>query len=325
VELSVLIFLGVTLGLYYVLSQLAPSDRAKVRKRIREEFHAAPADETSRPLFKDLDVLSSSLTEGYALSGEATPRPAAPRKPGLGARLERLLEEAALPLRPVAFLLVTAAAALGSSLAGAWLFRWPGALVGCAAGAALPFALAGFRRNTRREKFLKQLPGAFQLMARVIRSGQAVPQAFQAVGDAFEEPLVSEFTRCQRQQNLGLPPEVVFREMANRAPILELRIFVMAMLIHRQAGGNLSEVLERLANLIRARQVLRQQVRTLTAEGRLQGYALVVLPFVIFAAMYFLNRSYALVLLDHGSLLGGTAALMAIGLLWIRNIVNFDA
>src|SRR5262249_18306836 len=111
-------------------------------------------------------------------------------------------------------------------------------------------------------------------------------------------------------------------EMASRSDIVELRIFAMAMQIQRQSGGNLSEVLERLASMVRARLRLRQQIRTLTAEGRLQGITLVVLPVVIFFALYFLNRAYAQVLLDHPSLLAATAAFMAMGMLWIRQIVR---
>jgi tight adherence protein B len=159
-------------------------------------------------------------------------------------------------------------------------------------------------------------------MARVIRSGQSVPQAFQAVGETLDDPLASEFTRYQHQQNLGLSPEVVFQEMAHRSSILEFRIFVLALLIQRQTGGNLSDVLERLAALVRQRLHLRQQVRTLTAEGRLQGLTLAVLPFIMFAAMFFLNRKYAEVLLDHVPLLWATAALMGIGIVWIRKIVT---
>jgi tight adherence protein B len=98
----------------------------------------------------------------------------------------------------------------------------------------------------------------------------------------------------------------------------------MAMLIQRQAGGNLSEVLERLAALIRNRLRLRRHVRTLTAEGRLQGLALLILPFVMYAAMFVINRPYAEELLYHPVLLWGMAFLMGIGVLWIRKIVNYD-
>jgi tight adherence protein B len=112
--------------------------------------------------------------------------------------------------------------------------------------------------------------------------------------------------------------------MAQRTGILEVRIFVMALLIQRQTGGNLAEVLERLAGLVRDRQRLRRRVKTLTAEGRMQGLTLLVLPFVVFAAMMVINRSYAEVLLLNVPLLIGTAVSMGLGAVWIRKIVNFE-
>ena len=102
----------------------------------------------------------------------------------------------------------------------------------------------------------------------------------------------------------------------------DMKSFLTCMMIQRQTGGNLSEVLDRLATLIRQRLRLRQQVRTLTAEGRLQGLALTVLPIVMFGAMFFLNRQYAEVLLQHSSLLWATGGLMVVGTLWIRRIVH---
>jgi tight adherence protein B len=327
-EFSILIFLGVTLAslaLLHFLPRVAQRGRARVRKRLVEEFHPKAADAAPVALYKERDVVQMSLVEEYALLGEGQPR--APQLSLLSWQksLERLLEEANVSLQAGQFLLVTLAVALPLGLIGGWFVYVLGGLAGCALGVALPVGLLLFRRRVRRERLLVQLPNAFELMARVIRAGQAVPQALQAVGDAFEEPLANEFKRCQHQQELGLPPEVVFREMANRCGVVEFRIFVMAMLIHRQTGGNLSEILERLAALVRARLRLRQQVRTLTAEGRLQGHTLVVLPFVMYAAMFCINRPYAALLLEHVNLLGITAVLRVIGVLWIRKIVNFEA
>ncbi len=161
-------------------------------------------------------------------------------------------------------------------------------------------------------------------MARVLRAGSSLPQALQAVGDAFEDPLAGEFAQCQKQLDLGLRPEETYQEMAERCGIVEMRIFVMAMAIQRQTGGNMSEILERLANLVRSRLRLRQQVRSLTAEGRMQGWVLLVLPFFVFAVMMVVNREYAEILLTQTSLLAATGAAMLLGTLWIRRIVNFD-
>jgi tight adherence protein B len=209
------------------------------------------------------------------------------------------------------------------AVVGAWL-GYIGALAGLIAGAAAPWLILFWRAASRQEAFLRQLPNAFELMARVIRAGQSVPQALQAVADAFEDPLAGEFAFCQHQQNFGLRPDVAFREMAQRSGILELRIFVMAMAIQRQCGGNLAEALERLATLLRARFRMRQQIRTLTAEGRLQGLTLVVLPLVVFGVLFFINRRYADLLLARPGLIVATLGCMAVGNLWIRKIVRFE-
>src|SRR5437868_15342558 len=103
-----------------------------------------------------------------------------------------------------------------------------------------------------------------------------------------------------------------------------MRIFVMAMMIQRQVGGNLSEVLDRLAGLVRERSPLRGQIRTLTAEARMQAAILLVLPFFLYLAMRTVNRAYADELLQHQGLLAATAATMTLGTLWIRKIVNFE-
>jgi tight adherence protein B len=232
--------------------------------------------------------------------------------------------QAGLRITAGQLLLITAGLGLALGAAGAWLRGPLTGLLGAAGGAAAPLLAVHARRNARREKFQAQLPNAFDLMARVLRAGQSVPAALQAVADSLSGPVATEFGDCQKRQSLGLRPEVTFQELAERTGILEVRIFVMALLIQRQVGGNLAEVLERLAGLVRERQRLRLRVRSLTAEGRLQGLTLLVLPFVLFGALLFVNRSYAEVLFDHVGLLAATGAWMGVGVLWIRRIVNFE-
>jgi tight adherence protein B len=192
------------------------------------------------------------------------------------------------------------------------------------AGIALPMASLAAKRKLRSEKYRKQLVGAFELIARVLRAGQTVPEAFRAATEAFDQPLSAEFTLCLHAIEHGIRPEDAYRELSERSGILELRIFVVAMTIQRQTGGNLSEVLDRLAAIIRARVKLKQKMRALTAEGRLQALTLTVLPVLTFAVMYVLNRQYAQQLLDHWKLLAGTGLCMTAGIVWIRNIMKFE-
>jgi tight adherence protein B len=323
---SVLSFCAVTfglLGLFVVLGPVVRPYRTRVRQRCAHEFRTDLPAPAPTPLYRDLESLDFSMPAGPAVPARSGVRPDLRRLlPDQRKRLAGLLEQADLRVSIGNFLAV--AAALGA-VAGAACFFWAGwklAVVAGPSAAALPFFAASWKRKARRDKFLSQLPGAFELMARVLRAGQSVTQAFQAAADAAEEPLGAEFSRCTHQQNLGLRPEVVLQEMAGRSGIVELRIFVMAVAIQRQTGGNLSEVLDRLATLVRSRLQLRQEVRTLTAEGRLQGLTLAVLPVLMFGVLFVLNRKYAEVLLEHPGLLAATGACMAFGILWIRRIVN---
>jgi tight adherence protein B len=323
VGLALLIFLTVTLGItagLHLLSDLIFPEATRVRRRVAQEFGKDPGQAAISPLFKNLDKLASDMSRDE--EGDEPVSPSARQR--FWSHWRTSLEQADLKLTVQH--VVNIGLCLGF-FAGAVAFWLGGVIVGVPAGIAamvLPFALVAWKRKTRREKFLKQLPAAFDLMGRIIRAGQSIPEALRAVAEAFPNPISNEFSRCQNQLNLGLSPEVTFREMALRSGILEMQIFVMALLIQRQAGGSLSEVLERLANVIRARLKLRKQIRSLTAEGRLQGWTLVVLPFIVFGAMMVINHDYAVILLSHTRLLGAMGIAMLCGILWIRRIVNIE-
>src|SRR5438132_7229736 len=297
-------------------------DARRVRQRMAEEFGKELGPVSESGVFKNLDKLVFDPGAASASAEAAVLSIQAPR--GLRARLSDLLDKGNAGLAPEQFAVIAAVLGGMAGVTGFWFGGVALAIPAALAAALTPLIVVHVRAKARQQKYLRQLPNAFELMARVIRAGQSVPQALQAVADAFEDPLAGEFANCQKQQNLGLRPEVTFQEMAQRSGILEMRIFAMAMLIQRQTGGNLSDVLERLATLVRSRLRLKQQVRSLTAEGRMQGWTLVVLPFVVFAAMMVINRSYAEILLDHVPLLAVTLGMMAAGLLWIRKIANFE-
>jgi tight adherence protein B len=329
VILPALIFVVVTVGVaagYQLLSTLLLPAFSPARRRIAEEFRTGGTTGPRAPLFKNLDLLSvDQATGGMSDLGMAElPPPPTRNDWGLSVRCQELLEQANLPWRPMHLLFLMGALALVLAACGTWL---AGLMLGVPAallGAGGPLLFVHLKRRARREKFLAQVPIALDLMARVIRSGHSVSQALQAVAESLEQPIAGEFSDCQKQQSLGLSPELTFQELARRTGVVEMRIFVMAVLIQRQVGGNLSDVLERLAMLVRARLRLRNQVKSLTAEGRLQGVTLLALPFVMFGAMMVVNRGYAEELFQHVPLLIATGVSMLVGMLWIRKIVNFD-
>ena len=322
-----LMFLATSLGVaagYSIWRDLRQRDTTRASRRIEGEFHKPVAKPTTRAsLFK-----SSAQLEGADLAPDLSSAFAGPLPEPIAsdwrARLQTTLEQSGytLTLTRLAYLCVGTALmglVLGFLLNGPIL-----AILGAVGLGWTPLLYLRYQQKKRHDRFLVQLPAAFDLMARVLRSGQSVPQAFLAVADTFEPPIAGEFAHCQEQQNLGLLPEVTYRELARRTGVLEVKIFVMAMMIQRQTGGNLSEVLERLAALVRERVRLRNHVRTLTAEGRLQAVVLLVLPPIMFFVMRFVNRPYADVLLEHTGLLAAMMAAMALGALWIRKIIQFD-
>jgi tight adherence protein B len=294
----------------------------RVKQRMTDEFGQSPGTIAASPLYKNLDQLNLDIG-GIASLGAEAARAAQPKPKGLE-RIAAWMEGAGLPREPAHLFGVMAGLALIAGLVATWFGGRIAGPIAAVVAAIVPLAYVHLAWKRRQDRFLKQLPNAFELMARVIRAGQSVPQALQAVAEAFEDPLSKSFKTCLQKQNLGVRPEVAFQAMGDASGVLEMRIFAMAMLIQRQSGGNLSDILERLAGLVRARLKLRQQVRTLTAEGRLQGGTLVVLPFIVFVALLFINRGYAEVLLQHKSLIAATLASMAVGILWIRKIITID-
>jgi tight adherence protein B len=309
-------FLGVALGimsLYSILSDLYLRDRSRFSDRVDEEFRKRLREQARRSsLFKNLDTLSAEARDG---SDES---------PTLRQRFEAVVEQSGLNLtasRLIGFMIIFG---VGGMLLGFMIRGIPGAITGAVTAGALPFGYVSWKRKRRLDRLLSQLPDTFDLMARVIRAGQTVPQAMQAVADEFDAPVSAEFSYCYEQQNLGLPPDVAFRDLARRTGLLEVKIFVLAMLVQQQSGGNLAELLDNLATVVRERFRVRGKIKTLTAEGRFQALILLALPPLLLLVIMALNRGYAQILLDHPNLLVGMFVSELLGALCIRKIINFD-
>jgi tight adherence protein B len=217
------------------------------------------------------------------------------------------------------------AAGLGTGLLGGLLARnvLAGMFLG-AVGSVVPVMYLIFKRRQRREKLLTQLPDSFELMSRILRAGQTISQAMHAVATEFAPPVSTEFGYCHEQQNLGLNMEAALHDLARRTGLIEVKIYVLALLVHRKSGGNLAELLDNLALIVRERFKIRSKIKALTAEGRFQACSLLVLPLIAFAGLLVVNRPYALKLLDYPWLILASVLSMAVGAYWIRRIVNFD-
>lgn len=314
--LSLLTFLAAALaiaGICSIVADLFLRDRSRVQRRLDEEFRQRQRDQIRRSaLFKNLDQLSAEAADEEA--GDT-----------LRLRFLRALEQSDLNITPRRLLYLMAGVGLGAGTLVFLLSRGlVQGLVVAAVAALFPLAYVLRKRSVRMGRMMNQLPDAFDLMARVIRAGQTMPQAIQAVADEFDPPLATEFTYCYEQQNLGLSPELSLRDLARRTGLLEIKIFVLALLVQQQSGGNLAELLEKLATIIRERFRIKGKIKALTAEGRMQALVLLLLPVVVLGVISLVNRNYAALLFEHPGMLLAMCIAEALGALWIRSIVNFD-
>ena len=203
------------------------------------------------------------------------------------------------------------------------------AAVKCGAIAGmLPFLIVSSRCAKHQKLVEDQLPEALDFLSRVLRAGHSLATGLQMAADEIPVPLADEFRRCYDQHSLGATLEQSMKEMAERVGTPDFSFFVTAVLIQRTTGGDLAEVLTNIGNMVRARIRLQQHVKAVTAQGRMVGYILLVLPVVFYIITYLLNPKYARVLIDTQQypegivVLSIAATLQVIGLISIRKIVS---
>lgn len=189
----------------------------------------------------------------------------------------------------------------------------------------LPVFWLVFKRNKRMSEFNKQLPEALELISRSLRAGHSLAAGFGLVADEMKDPIAREFGRAFEEQNLGITLEEALEDMTVRVPNMDLRFFATAVVLQRQTGGDLAEILDKIGRLIRERFKLAGQIQALTGEGRLSGIVLLGLPPTLFAVMLYLNYDYAMVLFRDETgrkLMAGALVLQLVGALVIRKIIN---
>ncbi len=222
------------------------------------------------------------------------------------------------------FVIAICIALVGGGIIAIPTRSWSFGVLGGVAMSTFPFLFVLFKRKQRQKKLLSQLPDAYEMLSRILRSGQTVSQAMRAIADEFSSPLSEEFAYCWEQQNLGLTPEASLKELARRTGVLEVKIFVVALTINSSAGGNLSQLLNKLSQVIRDREKMREKVVALTAEGRLQAYMMIALPIGLAGVMSLISPTYLVPLFDYKALIAGTLLWMGVGYFWMQRIINFD-
>ena len=193
--------------------------------------------------------------------------------------------------------------------------------------ATLPLLWVLWRRRRRLKAFAAQLPDALEMLARSLRAGQSLGFGFNMIASEMSPPISKEFGRVFEEQNLGVPLDESLKDLTERIPNLDLKFFSTAVILQRQTGGDLAEILDKIGALIRDRFRIWGQVQALTGEGRLSGIVLLALPFVLFLAVYQLNPDYLMVLFEDPlgkKMLAGAIFMQVMGALVIRKIVNIQ-
>jgi tight adherence protein B len=241
-------------------------------------------------------------------------------------RSRLLFEQADTNLTPTRFLAIS----VGLGVSGMVLAVFAGVKVyilpvaGIALG-SLPLMWLLWRRKRRLKKFGSQLSDALELISRALRSGHSLAAGFNLVQEEMSAPIGVEFGRVFEEQNLGIPLEEALRNLSDRVPNLDLKFFATAVILQRQTGGDLAEILDKIGHLIRERFKIFGQIAALTGEGRLSGVVLLALPPVLFLVVYRMNPGYISLLFTDPmgkKLLAGAVVMQVLGALAIRKIVD---
>jgi tight adherence protein B len=240
--------------------------------------------------------------------------------------LGQLFEQADTSLTPSRFFLISGVVGVAGGIVSIFAgFHIAMAPMIAVLASGLPLMWVFWRRKKRLKQFGRQLPEALELTARALRSGHSLSAAFSLVAEESNDPIAKEFGQVFEEQNLGVSLEDALEHLTQRVPNLDLKFFATAVILQRQTGGNLAEILEKIGNLVRERYEILGQVQALTGEGRLSGVVLLGLPPVLFVAVYRLNPEYASMLLTDPmgkKLLAGAIVMQLLGAIVIRKIVN---
>ena len=245
-----------------------------------------------------------------------------------GAWLSRLIEQSGVKTSPAAIIVISLLTAAAAAVICATFIRVPYApLAAGLVGVAAPTLWLTHCRSVRIRKFEEMFPEALDLLSRAIRAGHAFQTAMGMVADELHAPVGPEFKKMFDQQNFGLPLRDALNELAQRVDLLDVKFFVTAVLIQRDTGGNLAEILDNLAHVVRERFKIRRQVRVHTAHGRFTGYVLVALPAGLALVLSYQNpEAMETLFKEHlgQMMVMGAIILQTIGFFWIRKVIKIE-
>ena len=315
VALTFILVLGIVLGAYFALIVRPESfDRSKLLNRLGSKSSTgvtkAVALERKAERLSDVRAMQALLSRAKGVSGP----------------LDRLVTQSGLQITVGTLIMASVLLAVIGYALVKWLTYYTA--LGLAAAplfGAIPYLLVRHARTKRLELFEEQFPESIELIARALRAGHAFPTGLQMVADEIPKPVGAEFKLVYDQQAFGMSINEALKGLAERVPILDAKFFVTAVLTQRETGGNLSEVLDNLANVIRERFKVKRQVRVVTAHGRITGWILAALPPALALILCFVSPQHMKTMVTDPlgiKMLVAGGTMQAIGTVIIRKLVN---
>ena len=316
VALTFILVLGIVLGAYFALVVRPESfERSKLLRRLGPKSAGvakAVALERKAERLSDVRAVQALLSRAKGVSGP----------------LDRLVTQSGLKITVGTLIMASVLLAVVGYGLVKWLTYYTAlGLVAAPLFGAIPSLLVRYARTKRLDLFEEQFPESIELIARALRAGHAFPTGLQMVADEIPKPVGAEFKLVYDQQAFGMPISDALKGLADRVPILDARFFVTAVLTQRETGGNLSEVLDNLAEVVRERFKLLRQVRVHTAHGRFTGYILLALPAALGVALMFISPEHMNTLFQHPlgrTMLMGAGVMQTVGYFWIRQVIRIE-
>jgi tight adherence protein B len=318
--LALIVFLVVALAVFAAGSLLDErSARARLIKERLATVQKAPerAPEDELALLRDEQLSQIPALDNLLRRSERI------------AAIQKMLAQAGMTLRAGNFLGVSVLTAVVAAIAAFILTRNNPAIAWAALviGFLLPYSYASFRRNKRFEKFEERFPEAIDTLARAVRAGHAFTTALEMISDEVAEPVCGEFRKLYEEQKFGMPVRDALMNLTERMPLVDVKFFVTAVMLQRETGGNLAEILDNLSYVIRERFKIQRQVRVYTAQGRLTMALLMGMPPIIVVTMLLINPAFIRPLfydpIGHTLLVAGIC-LQTVGYFVIRKIIRIQ-
>ncbi len=320
VVMALVVWLAVMVGWFATSKYFRNADADRIKQRLTGTAKQVKTKSKARG---DVSVLHQNKKEDNKVAQMLVERYQ------LGPKTELLLEQAGLKWSPARLVHLCLVSGLGA-LAFAWLLlplpKIAALVIGLIA-ATVPLGYVYWTRRTRLRRFEAIFPETLEFISRSMRAGHAFSVSLEMIHREFSEPVSGEFRRTFEEHNLGLPIETALQKLAERVPSLDVHFFVSAVLLQKRTGGNLAEILDKLAYVIRERFKLRGRIRAVSAHGRMTAASLSAIPICVAILMFFTNPDYVTFFFtdDVGQVMAMVGVfLQVVGYLIMKKIVNIE-